>query len=136
MAFIMWMAGGVFFGVLAAVNKGTLIDRGIVAGMPLVFYAFPTFFIGVFLLKFLAIKWQLVAIPEYIPIADGGIGALAPRGCSCPALTLALLYMAGYVRMTRAFVLESMSEDYVRTAQAKGLAPRRGAVQAHACAPR
>jgi peptide/nickel transport system permease protein len=33
--------------------------------------------------------------------------------------------MAGYVRMTRAFVLESMSEDYVRTARAKGLKPRR-----------
>ena len=65
-ALVMWLAGGVFFGVVAAVKKGTLIDRGIVAGA-LVFYAFPAFFIGVFLLKFLAIKWQLVPIPEYTP---------------------------------------------------------------------
>ena len=48
-----------------------------------------------------------------------------PGPASCPALTLALLYMAGYVRMTRAFVLESMSEDYVRTARAKGLKSRK-----------
>jgi peptide/nickel transport system permease protein len=42
-----------------------------------------------------------------------------------PSLTLALFYMAGYVRMSRAFVLESLGEDYLRTARAKGLAPRR-----------
>jgi peptide/nickel transport system permease protein len=100
-----------------------VIDRGIVA-LSLVFYAFPAFFIGLFLLKFLAIKWQWVAIPEYTPIADGGL-ALWLQGLLLPGLTLALLYMAGYVRMTRAFVLESMSEDYVRTARAKGLKPRR-----------
>ena len=121
-ALIMWLAGGVFFGVVAAVKKGTLLDRGIVAGA-LVFYAFPAFFIGVFLLKFFAIKWQLVAIPEYVPIADGF--GLWLQGLLLPGLTLALLYMAGYIRMTRAFVLESMSEDYVRTARAKGLKSRR-----------
>jgi len=121
-ALIMWLAGGVFFGVVAAVKKGTLLDRGIVAGA-LVFYAFPAFFIGVFLLKFFAIKWQLVAIPEYVPISDGF--GLWLQGLLLPGLTLALLYMAGYIRMTRAFVLESMSEDYVRTARAKGLKSRR-----------
>ena len=41
-----------------------------------------------------------------------------------PAITLALFYMAAYVRITRAFVLESMTEDYIRTARAKGLRPR------------
>ncbi|MFC4786186.1 ABC transporter permease [Nocardioides sp. MAHUQ-72] len=122
-ALIMWLLGGVFFGVIAAVRKGTLTDRGIVA-LSLVFYAFPAFFIGIFLLKFLAIKWQFVPIPEYVSIADGGLGTWL-QGLFLPGLTLALLYMAGYVRMTRAFVLESMSEDYVRTARAKGLKGRR-----------
>ena len=121
-ALVMWLVGGVVFGVIAAVRKGTLLDRGIVAGA-LVFYAFPSFFIGIFLLKFFAIKWQLVAIPEYIPIGENPL--LWLRGLFLPGLTLALLYMAGYIRMTRAFVLESMSEDYVRTARAKGLKPRR-----------
>jgi peptide/nickel transport system permease protein len=41
-----------------------------------------------------------------------------------PSLTLALFYMAAYVRITRAFVLESLSEDYIRTARAKGLTER------------
>ena len=118
-ALVMWLLGGVIFGVIAAVRKGTVIDRGIVA-LALIFYAFPAFFIGLFLLKFLAIKWQWVPIPEYVPIADGGL-TLWLQGLLLPGLTLALLYMAGYVRMTRAFVLESMSEDYVRTARAKGL---------------
>jgi peptide/nickel transport system permease protein len=118
-ALVMWVVGGVAFGVIAAVRKGTIIDRGIVA-LALVFYAFPTFFIGLFLLKFIAIKWELVPIPTYTPIADGGVG-LWLQGLLLPGLTLALVYMAGYVRMTRAFVLESMSEDYIRTARAKGL---------------
>jgi peptide/nickel transport system permease protein len=122
-ALFMWLLGGVIFGVIAAVRKGSIIDRGIVA-LALVFYAFPAFFIGIFLLKFLAIKWQFVPIPEYVPIAEGGLGTWL-QGLFLPGLTLALLYMAGYVRMTRAFVLESMSEDYVRTARAKGLKSRR-----------
>ncbi|HEU5038178.1 MAG TPA: ABC transporter permease [Nocardioides sp.] len=123
-ALVLWVSGGVLFGVIAAVRKGSIVDRGIVAAA-LVFYAFPAFFIGIFLLKFVAIKWELVPPPTYTPIAEGGLG-LWLQGLFLPALTLALLYMAGYVRMTRAFVLESMSEDYIRTARAKGL--KRGRV--------
>lgn len=122
-ALVMWLTGGVFFGVIAAVRKGTLLDRGIV-GASLIFYAFPTFFIGLFLLKFVAIQWQWVQVPSYVPISEGGVGEWLSN-LFLPALTLALVYMAGYVRMTRAFVLESMSEDYVRTARAKGLKNRR-----------
>ena len=122
-AFIMWMTGGIVLGVIAALRKGTIIDRGIVA-VSLVFFAFPTFFIGLFLYKFVAIKWQLTPIPEYVSIADGGVSVWL-AGLLLPSLTLALFLMAGYVRMTRAFVLESMGEDYLRTANAKGLAPRR-----------
>lgn len=122
-AFIMWIVGGILFGVIAALKKGTIIDRGIV-GVSLLFFAFPTFFIGLFLYKFIAIKWQLVGIPEYVSIADGGFFTWV-EGLLLPALTLALFFMAGYVRMTRAFVLESMGEDYIRTARAKGLVGRR-----------
>ena len=41
-------------------------------------YAFPTFFIGLLLLKFVAIKWGLVDLPTYTPIAEGGVGAGRP----------------------------------------------------------
>jgi peptide/nickel transport system permease protein len=65
-----------------------------------------------------------VPIPAYTSIADGGVATWL-AGLMLPSLTLALFYMAGYVRMTRAFVLESMGEDYLRTARAKGLVSRK-----------
>lgn len=122
-ALVMWLIGGVLFGILAAITKGSFLDRGIV-GLTLVAYAFPTFFIAVFFLKYLAVKWQIVAYPSYISIADGGLWAWFTN-LLLPGFTLALVFMASYVRMTRAFVLESMNEDYIRTAKSKGLQQRK-----------
>ena len=123
MAFVMWIVGGVGLGVIAALTKGSIIDRGLV-GISLIFFAFPTFFIALFLLKFLAIKWRVFPVPNDVTIADGGVWNWLVN-LVLPGLTLALFFMAGYVRMSRAFVLESMGEDYLRTARAKGLAPRK-----------
>lgn len=120
-AFLMWIIGGVLIGVTAAVFKGSYLDRGLVA-LTLVVYAMPVFFVGAFLLKFVSLKWQLTDLPEYVPLTEGPWAWFT--GLLLPAITLALFYMAAYVRMTRAFVLESMSEDYIRTAKAKGLKPR------------
>ena len=103
-AFVMWMVAGVGLGIVAALRKGTMADRAIV-GSALVFYAFPTFFIGLGLYVFLALKWGLVPVPTYTPISDGGV-LVWLQGLFLPALTLALVYIAGYVRLTRAFVLE------------------------------
>ena len=112
------MTLGVLFGLLAAVTKGSLLDSGIV-GLTLVVYAFPTFFIGMFMLKYVAIKWGWSSTP---PTHDRRGRGLRLAVSALPAgTTLALLYLAGYVRITRAFVLESLSEDYIRTAKAKGL---------------
>ncbi|RLV50196.1 ABC transporter permease [Nocardioides mangrovicus] len=122
LAFIMWIVGGVFFGVIAALRRGTVVDRGIV-GVSLIFYAFPTFWIGLFFLKFFAIQWQIFPVPSYVNLTDSPLAWLG--NLVLPSLTLALIYMAGYVRMTRAFVLESFGEDYLRTARAKGLPNRR-----------
>ena len=121
-AFALWIIGGVLLGVIAALNRGSLIDRGLV-GLSLVGYALPTFFTGLLLYKFVAIQWGWVPIPRYTTIADGGFSGWA--ACLVlPAITLAVFFMAGYVRMTRAYVLESLTEDYVRTAKSKGLAQR------------
>jgi len=121
-AVILWVLFGVLIGVLAAVTKGSFVDRGIV-GASLFAYAFPSFFIGTFLLRYIAIKFGWVSVPAYSPIADGGPLKWGVN-LMLPAITLALLYMASYVRMTRAFVLESLTEDYVRTARAKGVTQR------------
>jgi peptide/nickel transport system permease protein len=117
-AFVMWIIGGVGLGIVAALKKGTLIDRTLV-GTSLVFYAFPTFFIGLFLYIYIAIVWKLTPIPQWVPPWTNPVAWL--QSLLLPSLTLALFFMAGYVRLTRAFVLESMSEDYIRTAKAKGL---------------
>jgi len=120
-AFAIWIVGGVALGITAALFKGRVIDRAIV-GLSLVAFAFPTFFIGLLLLKFVSIRWGLVDLPRFTPFTENpwqwAIGLILP------AITLALVYMAGYIRMTRAFVLETMTEDYIRTARAKGLKKR------------
>lgn len=121
-ALVMWVIGGVLFGILAAMTKGSFIDRGLV-GLTLIAYAFPSFFIGKFLITYVAIKWQLVDYPAYQTIEEGGVtGWLS--ALFLPALTLALIYLAGYVRITRSYVLDSLTEDYIRTARAKGLKGR------------
>ena len=128
-AFVFWIAGGVLLGVIAALKAGSIIDRSLV-GLSLILFAFPTFFTGLLLYKFVAIQWGWVDIPRYTTIADGGVtGWLS--SLLLPGITLAAFFMAAYVRMTRAYVLESLSEDYVRTARAKGL-PNRTVTYKHA----
>ena len=121
-AFILWMVFGILLGVVAALFQGRWLDRFLVA-TTLVVYALPTFFIGAFLLQYVSIRWKIFPYPRYVSIADGGVGAWM-LALALPALTLALYYMAAYVRITRAYVLEAMSEDYIRTARAKGLPGR------------
>lgn len=128
-AFILWITLGVGFGVVTALIKGSFLDRAIV-GSSLLFYAFPTFALGLGLYTFLALKpfpglgHPLFPIPQYTPISQDGVKTWFV-GLLLPAITLALVYIAGYIRITRSFVLDSGNEDYVRTAKAKGLAGRR-----------
>ena len=71
-AFLFWIIGGVLLGRHRATQRGTIIDRGLV-GLSLVLYAFPTFFIGLLLYKFVAIQWGWVDVPRYTTIEDGGV---------------------------------------------------------------
>jgi len=120
-AFVLWILFGVGFGIIAALRRGKFLDKFLV-GLALVFYSFPSFFIGLFLLQFVALKWQLTGVPAYTPLTQNPAQWLS--GLILPAVTLALVLMAGYTRLTRAFVLESLGQDYLRTATAKGLGPR------------
>jgi len=117
-AFVFWIIGGLLFGIIAAMTKGSFLDRGIV-GLSLIFYAFPTFVIGLLLLRFVAIRWGLFQLPVYVPLTQNP--NLWFTNLILPSLTLALFYMAAYARMSRAFIIESSGEDYVRTAKAKGV---------------
>jgi len=123
LSFVIWIFFGILIGVIAAVFKGRWLDK-IVVGSTLVVYALPVFVIGTFFLQYVAIKWQLYPYPRFEPLREPADIIPWLTGILLPALTLALFFMAAYVRYTRAFVLESLSEDYIRTARAKGLPER------------
>jgi peptide/nickel transport system permease protein len=126
-AFIIWIVLGVGFGIVAALRRGKLADRGLVAAS-LVLYSFPTFFIALLAYNYLSTKWQLFGVPTYVPLTQNP--SLWFQGLLLPWMTLAAVYAAGYIRLTRAYMLETMSEDYLRTARAKGL-PERTIVMKH-----
>ncbi len=117
-AFILWMIFGITGGVVAALNRGKWPDR-VIVGFSLVGFSLPSFFIGQILLSFVAIKWQLVPVPNYVSLTDNPL--LWAQGIFLPSVTLAFIFAASYVRLTRAYMLETMSEDYIRTARAKGV---------------
>ena len=117
-AFVIWIITGVLFGIIAALNRGRWPDR-LLVGLALIGYSVPSFFIGVLLLTFVSIKWQLVPLPVYTPLTENP--AAWAQGILLPSLALAAVFGASYVRLTRAYMLETMSEDYIRTARAKGV---------------
>jgi len=119
-AFTLWMITGIGGGIAAALNKGRWPDRTIV-GAALVGFSLPTFFVGLVLLYFPAINWGLVPIPQYVPFLQNPFAWA--QNLILPWITLAVFFAASYIRLTRAYMIETLSEDYIRTAKAKGLAP-------------
>jgi peptide/nickel transport system permease protein len=120
-AFVIWIILGVGFGIIAALRRGHWQDRGIVA-ISLVFYSFPAFFVALLMYQYLSIQWQILPPPNYVSVFQDPAGWF--KGLLLPWLSLAALFAAGYVRLTRAYILETMGEDYLRTARAKGLNER------------
>jgi peptide/nickel transport system permease protein len=121
-AFILWITFGVTFGVISALKRGKWQDRTVMTAA-LVAYSFPVFFIGLVLLYFVKIRWGLLPTGlDYAPIWQDPVVYF--QVMILPWITLALLYMALYSRLTRNQMLETLGEDYIRTARSKGLAER------------
>ena len=127
-AFILWMLIGVLGGIYASLRRGKWQDRAVVTAS-LVFYSFPSFFIGLLLIFFVIIRARLLPFPSYAPPTEDFLQWL--QTMILPWTSIALLYAAFYVRLTRNQMLETLSEDYVRTARAKGL-PERTVIRKHA----
>jgi peptide/nickel transport system permease protein len=104
-------------GVLAAWKARTLVDR-VVMGFSVLGFAVPVFLIGYVLIYVFAIELRWLPVQGYQPIAQG-IGQTA-RSILLPAFALGMVYMALIARVTRASMLEVLSQDYIRTARAKG----------------
>jgi peptide/nickel transport system permease protein len=119
-AFI-WLVLGVSIGVISAVRRRSVVDRTAM-GFALVGISTPVFWLG---LMALFIFWRQLGW-------TGGTGYVSPvdsvtgffSHMILPWIVLALLYAAFYARMTRNNLLETLGEDYIRTARAKGLSER------------
>jgi peptide/nickel transport system permease protein len=117
----LWLIGGVSVGVLSALRRGTLFDR-FSMGVALAGVSLPIFFTGLISLELFSYKWPIFPNVPYVPITTNP--ALWARNLVLPWVTLAFLYAALYARLTRAGMLETMEEDFIRTARAKGLRER------------
>ena len=106
-------------GVLAAWKARTFIDR-FVMGFSVLGFAVPVFLVGYLLIYVFAIELKWLPVQGYRPLSQG-IDQTA-RSIILPALALSMAYMALIARMTRASMLDVLSQDYIRTAKAKGVA--------------
>jgi peptide/nickel transport system permease protein len=120
-AFVVWIVSGVGLGIVAALRRGKPTDR-LLVGLSLITYSFPAFFIALILYNYFSTIWHVFPAPNYVSVFQDPVGWF--KGMELPWVSLAAIYAAGYIRLTRAYMLETMSEDFLRTARAKGLNER------------
>ncbi len=117
-------------GVLAAWRFGGWLDKGLM-GFSVLGFSVPVFVSAYLLIWLVSLKLGWLPVQGYRRIADG-VGPWVYH-LTLPAITLSLIYIALIARVTRASVLETLGEDYIRTARAKGL-PEATVLMRHALA--
>jgi peptide/nickel transport system permease protein len=119
-AAIIFITVGVTIGIIAAVRRGTTVDRGLI-GSSQVFGSFPYYIVALLFSLYFVTLWGV--LPQY-KSAENGLGPYV-AGLFAPALILGLVYATSYARYTRNSMIETLSMDYVRTARSKGISERR-----------
>ncbi|MBA3478957.1 MAG: ABC transporter permease [Lautropia sp.] len=107
-------------GVVAAAKAGTWIDRSVM-GFTVLGFSVPVFVLAYILIMVFSIELDWLPVQGYRPISEGLWEWF--RHLILPSLALGTVYMALIARITRASMLDVLAQDYIRTAQAKGLAP-------------
>jgi peptide/nickel transport system permease protein len=123
-AFILWISIGVGLGILAARRKNQWPDRAATVFV-LVGTSLPSFISGILILLFFGLKFHLIdplSLGRWVSPLEDPVAWF--RTFIFPWITLALLFAATYTRFTRSNVIETSSEDYIRTARAKGLSEK------------
>ncbi|MBK1663942.1 peptide ABC transporter [Rhodospirillum rubrum] len=118
MTLVMTILIAVPLGVIAAWRHGGWLDRALM-GFSVLGFSIPAFVIGYCLIWLFAMHWQLLPVQGYVRFGDDPLRWL--RHLIMPAVTLSIIYVALIARVTRAAVAEAMTEDYIRTARAKGI---------------
>jgi peptide/nickel transport system permease protein len=119
---IIWLFFGVLVGTISAVTAGRFSDRAITV-LALIGISMPVFWLGVILRYYLAEKNAWFPDGGYVPLTTDPVQWLFHL--LLPWFTLAVLFIGFYGRVLRGNILDSINEDYVRTARSKGLSPRR-----------
>jgi peptide/nickel transport system permease protein len=126
-AFTIAVVFGIGLGVAAALRPGSAFDR-IVRVTSVFGLSIPAFWLGIVLIRFLAVDLGWLPPGGYVPLS-GGIAAHL-QTIVMPAVSLAVYYVAVLARMTQASLQEALRGDYVRTARAMGLSTSRVVVYA------
>src|ERR671930_1836925 len=128
---VLWMLIALFVGVYSALRPRSLLDRTAMLFVLIGVSAHPIW-IGLIFEYFFGVKWKITPIANYANFFGAPAGSGQPGGpwqwfyhLIRPWCTFAILFAALYVRMIRANVMETLNEDYVRTARAKGANERR-----------
>jgi peptide/nickel transport system permease protein len=119
---------GVVLGFIAAQRAGKITDS-IIMALSLLFYATPVFWVGLMLIVVFSVWLDLLPVGGMTTVeanlAGSALAIDVLRHLVLPSVTLGLFYLAVYMRLTRAAMIEVSNQDFIRTAIAKGLHPYR-----------
>jgi peptide/nickel transport system permease protein len=125
---VIWVVMSIAMGMLAAVYKGTLIDPLLMI-LALIGISMPVFWVGEVANLVTQSRWHDTFLFHWVPPLGYTPFTQSPltwfEGLVIPWITLSILYTGFYARVLRANLIEIQSEDYIRTARAKGLSERR-----------
>ncbi|MBT9144370.1 MAG: Glutathione transport system permease protein GsiC [candidate division WS2 bacterium] len=113
---------GISMGILAAVRRNTRIDQ-LVMSLSVLGMSIPSFWLALIFIQVFAVHIEILPVAGYTPISEGIWQTI--RSLFLPALTLGFIQSTFIARMTRSSMLEVLSQDYIRTAKAKGLTQRK-----------
>jgi peptide/nickel transport system permease protein len=119
---IFWLLASIVLGTLAAVRSGKYTDR-VLTVLSMVGVSMPPFLLGSVIIYYVSYKANLLPIGGYVNVTSNPWQWFTHM--VAPWFTLSVLFIGFYSRVLRSSILDTMSEDYVRTARAKGLSERR-----------
>ncbi len=122
-AALIWLVLGVALGLFSALRAGALSDRFLTV-LALIGISMPVFWLGALANYYLGYKAGLFPDGGYVPISEGGLWEWF-KHMILPWSVLATLFVGVYSRVLRNQVLDTINDDYVRTARAKGISERR-----------
>ncbi|TWP54243.1 ABC transporter permease [Lentzea tibetensis] len=117
-AAVLWLVFGIGLGVLAALRRGTAFDR-IALAASVAGVSAPVYLVGLLGILVFGFTLDVVPVGGYVPFSESPVD-WAWR-LVMPWIVLAFLHAAFYVRLVRSQMLETLNEDFIRTARAKGL---------------